>query len=531
MLNDVIFQTDRLKIIAPTMKSLDNWYKLQSDADVMRYIGDGKPRDEDGAKASLQKSINHYEKYGFSLFDIYEKNSNEFIGEAGLIYIAFDEDNQDVEVGYTLHKKYWNKGYATELAKAFINLGFTKFHLDRIVACCESENIASSNVMKKCGMRYNGKYLYNGKHECDRYIVHNVVIETNNFYLRPFHKEDDFKLCYNLWNDKNVLESMECKALKKIDIEDKLSRYKAWMDKFGFTNFAVFAKGSDDFVGSCGISLFHDPENDRNPLPAINLERYFNNDVELGYVLYKKYWGKGYATELAKACVDFIFNNYPDIQRIVAVTFLNNTKSQNVLSKLGFEFIKDVKSLKYGKEKFYVTYGKEDAPIILSEYDAEWPLKFKKEKDFLMSVIGKWVCGSIEHIGSTSVPGLTAKPVIDIMFGVKSLESSKAAIELLVQNGYNYFPYKKEVMHWFCKPSPNLRTHHLHLIPYESNLWKERVKFRDILRANAEIANQYVELKKELAICYKEDREMYTEKKWNFIQKVLSDALAIHKNR
>ena len=167
-------------------------------------------------------------------------------------------------------------------------------------------------------------------------------------------------------------------------------------------------------------------------------------------------------------------------------------------------------------------HKKEEAPIILSKYNPEWPLKYEEEKIFLMDIIGKWLHGNIEHIGSTSIPGLTAKPVIDIMFGVKSLEDSKAAIELLMQNEYNYFPYKKEVMHWFCKPSASLRTHHLHLVPYESTLWKERIRFRDILRINTKIANEYVKLKKELAIRYKQDREIYTEKKWKFIQRVLN---------
>jgi GrpB-like predicted nucleotidyltransferase (UPF0157 family) len=107
------------------------------------------------------------------------------------------------------------------------------------------------------------------------------------------------------------------------------------------------------------------------------------------------------------------------------------------------------------------------------------------------------------------------------MFGIKSLENSNSAIETLKQNGYNYSPYKKDVMHWFCKPSPEFRTHHLHLIPYESNLWEERIKFRNILRADSQIANEYVKLKKELIYLYKEDRETYTEKKWHFVQSAL----------
>lgn len=91
--------------------------------------------------------------------------------------------------------------------------------------------------------------------------------------------------------------------------------------------------------------------------------------------------------------------------------------------------------------------------IELSEYDLKWPSKFEAEKDFLMEIVGKWLHGSVEHIGSTSVPGLIAKPVIDIMFGVNSLEESRPAIDVLVKNGCKYFPYKDDVMHWFCKPS------------------------------------------------------------------------------
>ena len=103
------------------------------------------------------------------------------------------------------------------------------------------------------------------------------------------------------------------------------------------------------------------------------------------------------------------------------------------------------------------------ASVILEEYDSSWPEKFEHEKNFLLSVAGEWNFGSVEHVGSTAVPGLVAKPVIDVMFGVKSLEESKPAIEVLVEYGYKYWPYKTEVMHWFCKPSDAFRTHHLYM--------------------------------------------------------------------
>ncbi len=159
--------------------------------------------------------------------------------------------------------------------------------------------------------------------------------------------------------------------------------------------------------------------------------------------------------------------------------------------------------------------------VALEAYDSSWPAEFEKEKNHLINIAGAWSYGSIEHVGSTAVPGMLAKPVIDIMFGVKSLEGSKPAIVALLASGYKYWPYKAEVMHWFCKPADAFRTHHLHLIPFESPLWKERIKFRELLRSNKRLASQYVILKRELAAAHKEDREAYTEKKWPFIQQAL----------
>ncbi len=161
------------------------------------------------------------------------------------------------------------------------------------------------------------------------------------------------------------------------------------------------------------------------------------------------------------------------------------------------------------------------AQIELSSYNSEWPIEFEKEKNALQVIAGEWLHGSIEHVGSTAVPGLAAKPVIDIMFGVKSLQESRPAIDVLVEFGYLFYPYKKDVMHWFCKPSDEYRTHHLHLIPYQSSLWKERILFRNLLRSDRSISKEYQELKKELAVKYRFDRESYTNDKWPFIKQVL----------
>lgn len=173
------------------------------------------------------------------------------------------------------------------------------------------------------------------------------------------------------------------------------------------------------------------------------------------------------------------------------------------------------------KSNQYGNLMTQQASVILAEYDSSWPSKFREEKAHLLNIIGKWNFGGVEHVGSTAVTGMIAKPVIDVMFGVSSLEESQPAIRELEKHDYNYSPYKTEVMHWFCKPSFAFRTHHIHLVPFESPLWQERIRFRELLSTNEYIAKCYISLKQQLAATYKEDREAYTENKGPFIQEVL----------
>ena len=162
--------------------------------------------------------------------------------------------------------------------------------------------------------------------------------------------------------------------------------------------------------------------------------------------------------------------------------------------------------------------------IVIESYDSLWPLMFESECDNLRAALAPWLAGKIEHIGSTAIPGLAAKPVIDIMGPVHSLEDATPAIAVLARHHYCYYPYKADVMHWFCKPSPEIRTHHLHLVPIGSQLWKDRLAFRNALRSSRALAAEYENLKRQLAQKYPENREAYTDGKASFVTRVLSTA-------
>ncbi|MDH3459072.1 MAG: GrpB family protein, partial [Gemmatimonadota bacterium] len=140
-----------------------------------------------------------------------------------------------------------------------------------------------------------------------------------------------------------------------------------------------------------------------------------------------------------------------------------------------------------------------EASVQIVTYDPGWPALFAAEQALLIAVLRPWLTGPIEHVGSTAVRGLPAKPVIDIMAAVASLDTSREALAPLLQIGYQYAPYRSDVMHWFCKPAFSLRTHHLHLVPYRSRLWQERLRFRDCLRSSPSVAEEYAALKYKLA--------------------------------
>lgn len=165
-----------------------------------------------------------------------------------------------------------------------------------------------------------------------------------------------------------------------------------------------------------------------------------------------------------------------------------------------------------------------DEPIAISPYDPQWPAAFRAERAALEEAIGEWIIGGVHHIGSTAVPGLDAKPVVDILVGVADLESSRACFEPLAELDYLYAPYLAEEMHWFCKPDPRRRTHHLHLTPHRSRRYREELAFRDCLRADNDVAQRYAALKRELASRLGDDRDAYTEAKGEFIRAVLEEA-------
>jgi GrpB-like predicted nucleotidyltransferase (UPF0157 family) len=167
-----------------------------------------------------------------------------------------------------------------------------------------------------------------------------------------------------------------------------------------------------------------------------------------------------------------------------------------------------------------------DDRIVVVPYDPEWPRHFESERVLLERVLAPWLKDGIHHVGSTAVPGLAAKPIIDMMAGVGDLGAARAAFEPLWEHGYVHSPHRPGIAHHFSKPSLRRAevTHGLHLTEPGSDLWRERLAFRDALRNDKELLGKYATLKLRLAQEHGDDDAAYTAGKKVLVRKVLERA-------
>jgi len=166
--------------------------------------------------------------------------------------------------------------------------------------------------------------------------------------------------------------------------------------------------------------------------------------------------------------------------------------------------------------------GLESGVVRVVAYNPAWPELFSAERALIDTALRKHgIAATIEHIGSTSVPGLAAKPILDTLVGVEGEQGFAAAISALPEAGYSYrgeqgIPGR----HFFRRGLP--RSYHVHLVVRDGHLWRDYLAFRDRLRGHPEDAKVYAELKYELAERYPRDRESYIEAKSEFVKRILN---------
>lgn len=172
---------------------------------------------------------------------------------------------------------------------------------------------------------------------------------------------------------------------------------------------------------------------------------------------------------------------------------------------------------------------KEEVAVV--PYDPRWPALFDEEREHLLSCLPANMIRRIEHFGSTAVPGLPAKPIVDMLVEVTDLDETKRRIApILEAQGYDYFwrPTRGDDVPpfyaWFIKrDSKGNRTHHIHMVEDHFEHW-DRLLFRDYLIEHPEVAKEYGILKLKFSQVYQSDRVAYTEAKTDFIVRITENA-------
>jgi GrpB-like predicted nucleotidyltransferase (UPF0157 family) len=172
-------------------------------------------------------------------------------------------------------------------------------------------------------------------------------------------------------------------------------------------------------------------------------------------------------------------------------------------------------------------HAAEDDGIHLKEYDPSWPAMYDEFTKWLDERLGPEVVRRIEHIGSTAIPGMVAKPVIDVLVEVPSFrEARRRAVPSLNEESWEYWWYRDHMVFIRRDHFMGRRTHHVHLMQDGIDL-RRRVAFRDYLRSHPADALRYAALKQQLARHHQADREHYTDAKTAFVNAIVATAMGL----
>lgn len=266
---------------------------------------------------------------------------------------------------------------------------------------------------------------------------------------------------------------------------------------------------------------------------------YFQN-AYLGFYAVADYSGKGYMSAGLKLLLTKFFRGMK-LHRLEANIQPENTRSIQIVKNNGFRY--EGFSPRYlivdgkwrGHEHWAMTYEdfiKDDSDVLAKDhieivsYNTEWPNQAETEIAKLRVSLPSSSIIDIQHVGSTAIPGLSSKPIIDIQIAVKSLAEMKMiAVPILQKLGYEYWEDNPDPERMFfvkgMPPFGEKRTHHVHMVETSSKHWQGKILFRDYLISHPKAAEEYQQLKNKLAQQHTYDREQYTDAKGEFVKKIL----------
>ena len=175
-------------------------------------------------------------------------------------------------------------------------------------------------------------------------------------------------------------------------------------------------------------------------------------------------------------------------------------------------------------------FGLKRGTVIISDHQSEWTYVASQTISELKNIFGEYAC-DIQHIGSTAIPSIKAKPIIDIAAGVRSFSDLAPVLTGLEKAGWQkkHNRFSSDLL--YVREENNIRTHQLHILIYGCEQWHNYIDFRDYMNAFPEKAKAYEVLKEQLVLSCGEIQTVYTDGKQEFMRKFLAEARAYFKNR
>ena len=164
--------------------------------------------------------------------------------------------------------------------------------------------------------------------------------------------------------------------------------------------------------------------------------------------------------------------------------------------------------------------GLASGEVSLTRAHDAWSIAYERERVRIVAALGEHLL-DIQHVGSTSIPNVPAKPILDILVGVRDFDEATACVVPMIAIGYTYrgengIPRR----HYFVKGNP--RTHHVHMVEVGSDTWRVTLRFRDLLRMSPGLASEYAREKERLALLHAGNREVYQREKDTVVESILA---------
>jgi len=317
--------TRRLTIRPLTAADGADVYAVFAAPAVMRHWNSAPPRDLARAGEWAAYLEDMQRRLGYAQWRVGERAGDRLVGIAGLQPL---DGGPEVEISYALEPSGWGAGYATEAGAAALEFAFTGAGLERVVGIAKPENVASVRVLEKLGLRSLGEAEYWGK-AWAKYEVAAAdwraeraaatpPLQTERLELRRFTAAD-LEPLLDVFGDPTVMRYVgeERRPLRADGVRALAAASDAHWDEHGFGLLAIVERATGRLVGEAGLQFL-----EAGP------------DVELGYTLARAAWGRGYATEAARAVLRGGFAGLR-LHRVVAVADPANAASRHVLDKLG----------------------------------------------------------------------------------------------------------------------------------------------------------------------------------------------------